>query len=215
MLADSFRGIDSASGSVPGGPVWGRTGFAVTPALHALIVDLNGQCAGHMFELVRAGSTPVRDLGCVLDFQRYIARCLPQVREVACCWQWFSDACCWLTDPVTFRSLCLTPIRKSMTSLTRLSPPCSLQAAYLRIRRTAYLRIRRMLCIHMHGNLNPTTNQCALATSITYLSMGGSSFTTNHTGQIDTVDERYIAIPSVFRINDTCAGLLRNVLCFL
>ena len=43
-----------------------------------------------------------------------------------------------------------------------------------------------------------------------YLSVGGSSFITNHIGQIEYVEDRKIATPSVFNISKIFPGAFRN-----
>ena len=45
----------------------------------------------------------------------------------------------------------------------------------------------------------------------TDLSVGGNSFMTNHTGQSAHFDDRKIATPSVFRVNEMISGLLKKV----
>ena len=49
--------------------------------------------------------------------------------------------------------------------------------------------------------------------SSTYLSLGGSSFTTSHIGQRSMLDELNILMPSVFSMSDTFPGCERNLLC--
>ena len=46
-----------------------------------------------------------------------------------------------------------------------------------------------------------------------YLAVGGSSFTTNHTGQKWIVDDRNNCTPSVFSVKDTLAGFSADKNC--